>query len=85
MKRSIKSTLLSVFALTALAGSALAQSTPDDPLGINVTEDPTIQQQRGGLTDGKIGSIGTPYGWRSRETLGNWDGSTFHLTDEPAQ
>jgi hypothetical protein len=77
MQRSIKTALLSALAIASLAGPALAQSTPDDPLGINVTEDPTIQQQRGGLTDGKTGGIGRPYGWRNRETLDNWSNDMF--------
>jgi hypothetical protein len=71
-------TLLTVLTASLLAGPALSQSGPNDPLGINVSEDPTIQQQRGGLNDGQNGAIGTPYGWRNRETLGN--GSIFDGT-----
>jgi hypothetical protein len=72
MKGSIKTVLLSALAAAAFTGSASAQSTPDDPLGINVTEDPTIQQQRGGLTGGTNGGIAMPYGWRSNEKLDTW-------------
>ena len=85
MKRSTKVAVFSALAIASLSGQAFAGSTADDPLGINVSEDTTVMQQRGALQDGKNGGIATPYGWRSRETLDNWSNGTFLENGELGQ
>ena len=61
MTRSFTITLALLGSLTA--GSASAQSTTGDPLGINVIDEPTITQQRGEIGANTYSSV--PKGQRN--------------------
>ena len=68
MNRSLP--LLVAMAGILTAGSALAQSTTSDPLGINAIDEPTITQLRGAVGQTTFSTL--PKNQRSV-----WDNGTF--------
>jgi hypothetical protein len=67
MTRSLTITLA---ILGSLAGSAFAQSTTGDPIGINVIDEPTITQQRAEVGQNTYSTI--PRGQRTYWDNGTW-------------
>jgi hypothetical protein len=73
MNRLLATVLVTALAAVSVAGAARAQSTPNDPLGINATEDTSIARQRGGLQGGVNSSLGIlPDSYRSEDTVSSW-------------
>lgn len=68
MNRSL-SLLLAVAGVIA-AGSAMAQSTTGDPIGIKVLDEPTIAQQRGAIGTSTFSTV--PHDQRNI-----WDSGTL--------
>jgi hypothetical protein len=68
---------IAVLATMLAAAAAGAQSTPDDPLGINVMDDTSIARQRGALQGG-TNSIDTN-SYRNRNAVDNWSFENGHF------
>jgi hypothetical protein len=65
MKRSLSLAIAVAGALCA--GSAMAQSTTGDPIGIKVLDEPTIAQQRGAIGTSTFSTV-------PRDQRNPWDG-----------
>jgi hypothetical protein len=73
MNRFLATVLVTGLAAAAVAGAARAQSSPNDPLGINATEDTSIARQRGALQGGVNSSLGVlPDSYRNEDTVSGW-------------
>jgi hypothetical protein len=90
MNRFIATVLVTALTAVSVASAARAQSTPNDPLGINATEDTSIARQRGGLQGGINSSLGVlPDSYRSEDTVSSWSFENgdiiFHKGQEKQQ
>lgn len=73
MNRLIATVLVTAMAAVSVASVVRAQSSPNDPLGINATEDTSIARQRGALQGGVNSSLGVlPDSYRNEDTVSSW-------------
>jgi hypothetical protein len=73
MNRFTATVLVTALAAVSVASAARAQSSPNDPLGINATEDTSIARQRGALQGGVNSSLGVlPDSYRNEDTVSGW-------------
>lgn len=73
MNRFIATVLVTALSAVAVASVARAQSSPNDPLGINAMDDTSIARQRGALQGGVNSSLGVlPDSYRNEDTVSSW-------------